>query len=104
MAARKVKAVEAKSPRNIGNSLLPSSNAQVLSPIAFSGGTLRVVPDENYNTHFLVFESDGYRKLLAQHPNGFSCRALADRMVAGRRYRGSARADRLHREVRWHGE
>ena len=39
------------------------------------------MPDAD--THGLFIETDAGPCLLATHPNGYSCRALAERMVAG---------------------
>ncbi len=66
--------------RNIGGSLLPSSDPQILKPIQASFGTLQVVPLPDEDTHALVLNGE---TTLAKHPNGYSCHALAERMQSG---------------------
>ena len=65
--------------RNIGGSILPSSSPQVLSPIATPKGTLQVREMLHLDTHGLFIDS----RLVAMHPNGYSCRALAERIASG---------------------
>lgn len=72
-----------KQTKNIGGSILPSSSAAILQPLKFNGGELVVVPLVERNTHALVFRRDGTESELASHPNGFSCRSLAERIIAG---------------------
>lgn len=78
--------------RNIGGSILPSGGAHVYKPIALGKSELAVVPSESLDTHFLVIrhtfkdhrgEDQRGQSILASHPNGHSCLALAERMVAG---------------------
>ena len=64
---------------NIGGSILPSSSPQVLSPIATPKGTLQVREMLHLDTHGLFIDS----RLVAMHPNGYSCWALAERIASG---------------------
>ena len=61
--------------RNIGGSLLPSSDSRILQPI----GKLQVKALPELDTHALFYG----KSIVAIHPNGYSCRALAERMVEG---------------------
>ncbi len=74
-----------KSHRNIGGSILPSNAPHILKPILCPFGQLRVVPDEEKDTHFLILTRDTRKWILASHPNGFSCWDLAERIVKGDR-------------------
>jgi len=85
--------IRIKIMKNIGNSILPSSDARILQPIKFKAGSLVVVPDEAADTHHLVF--DGVT--LASHPNGYSCYALAKRMIEGGSTNVMAQADYIIR-------
>ena len=70
--------------RNMGGSILPSSDPQILRPLHACGGSFQVNPDPLNDTHTLTFNGS----LLASHPNGYSCQNLADRMAqawAGKR-------------------
>lgn len=69
--------------RNIGGSLLPSSDSRILTPIKFKGGCLTVKPDSENDTHHLVFEKSGNYRILASHANGYSCHSLAERIISG---------------------
>lgn len=62
--------------RNIGGSILPSSDPSILQPIQTRAGEVQVRVLAEQDTHGL-FQGD---TLLAQHPNGYSCHALAKRM------------------------
>ena len=73
--------------KNIGNSLLPSSDPRILAPIKCKAGQLQVVPCEDADTYALVLTTDQYTATLATHPNGYSCHALAERLLAGDRKR-----------------
>jgi len=68
--------------RNIGGSLFASSNRQILMPIEHPRGTLIVVPMPDADTHALVLRRFGQEQELVRHPNGFSCRHLAERIEA----------------------
>jgi hypothetical protein len=78
---------------HIGGSLLPSNSPEILRPIPFNGGALQVVPDIEADTHRLTFNGE----VLAEHPNGFSCHVLAERMVQGDLERVTAQADYIVR-------
>jgi len=70
--------------KNIGGSLLPSSNDSILKPIKLKVGTLQIVPDEQKDTYLLNYINGESVSLLASHPNGFSCYSLATRWVKSR--------------------
>lgn len=59
--------------------MLPSSNHEILKPAPFNGGMLQIVQDKPNDTHRLEFNGS----VLASHPNGFSCDALAAGMLSG---------------------
>ena len=63
---------------NIGGSLLPSTPRASERTYAHARGTLRVVPSVELDTHFLTLG----QRILAEHPNGYSCAELAKRIVA----------------------
>jgi hypothetical protein len=69
------------SNRNIGGSLLPSSDPSILKPINTPVGALQVraIPEED--THGLFDVASG--ELIAEHANGYSCHALADYISKG---------------------
>lgn len=72
------------SKRNIGGSILPSNDARILTPI----GPYRVRVIERDDTHGLFsLEAD---ELLAEHPNGYSCYSLAERLLASKGAREQA--------------
>ena len=64
---------------NIRGSILPSSSPQVLSPIVTPKGTLQVRGMPDLDTHGLFVDS----RLVAMHPNGYSCRSLAEHIASG---------------------
>lgn len=64
---------------NIGGSILPSSSPQVLEPIATPKGVFQVRGMFHLDTHGLFVDS----RLVAMHPNGYSCRSLAERIASG---------------------
>ena len=64
---------------NIRGSILPSSSPQILEPIVTPKGTLRVRGMPDLDTHGLFVDS----RLVAMHPNGYSCWALAERIASG---------------------
>lgn len=51
-------------------------------------GDLKVVRDEPADTHRLM-RGD---KIVASHPNGFSCHALLERMASGNRAKATEQA------------
>jgi len=65
--------------RNIGGSILPSSDARIRRPLTFGKSTLQVVAHEGFDTHFLTLDG----RPIAEHPNGYSCHELAVRMISG---------------------
>jgi len=81
--------------KNIGGSILPSSSPEILRPLKCPSllwpGDLQVIANEEKNTHELWLIG-GERKLLASHPNGFSCFELAKRIVARERSRACEQA------------
>lgn len=73
--------------RNIGGSVLPSSDRFVLQVKSgkFGSFTTKALPD--LDTHGLFWarnygEYAGYEMLIAMHPNGYSCDELAKRIIA----------------------
>lgn len=64
--------------RRIGGSILPSSEPRILQPMQGVHGTLQVRPMPELDTHGLYLDN----LLLATHSNGFSCHALAERILA----------------------
>lgn len=69
--------------RYIGGSLLPSSDPSILKPIEASFGRLQVRALPDLDTHGLFIKHDRGECMIAEHANGYSCRELAERMVAG---------------------
>lgn len=63
--------------RCIGGSLLASSDSRILQPLTGKHGTFQVRPLPELDTHALFL--DGH--ILAMHPNGYSCRNLAERII-----------------------
>jgi hypothetical protein len=63
----------------IGGSILPSSSPQILEPIRTPKGTLQVQELFHLDTHALFID----KRCVAMHPNGFSCRSLAERIASG---------------------
>ena len=68
--------------KNIGGSIFASSSPEILRPLPFDGGNLIVVPDEIADTHRLEFHKGKIKTVLASHPNGYSCRSLAEKIAA----------------------
>ena len=69
----------AQATGRIGGSLLPSSEPLILQRMEGPHGALQVRPLPELDTYGLFF-GDGL--LLATHPNGYSCHALAERILA----------------------
>ena len=70
--------------KNIGGSLLPSSEKRILQPLRGPFGTFQVFARAEMDTHALFLND----LMVASHPNGFTCYNLAERIVdvwAGRR-------------------
>ena len=108
----------------IGGSILPSNDARILQPLALPDGApkgldgerrtdraLVVVASVEMNTHFLVYtrpapkdSRDGrteWRSIIAEHANGYSCRALAERIDKAARTRDIADMDRVRDQVNY---
>jgi hypothetical protein len=68
--------------RHVGGSLLPSNEPGILQPVETPFGTLQVRVIAELDTHGLFHKHAAGESLLATHPNGYSCRALLDRMTA----------------------
>jgi hypothetical protein len=83
--------------KNIGGSILSSSSPHILQPMPFKSGILQVRPIEKEDTHTLVFVSGSEVITLASHPNGFSCHALAERMIRGEEQRTREQAEYIIR-------
>lgn len=66
---------------HFGGSLLPSNSAEILKAIPCSFGQLQVQIKGENETHALVLTQGDKETIIASHPNGFSCHALAKRMV-----------------------
>lgn len=67
--------------RHIGGSLLPSSAPHILQRIPFASGALQVRALADLDTHALFHTHDRGESIVAMHPNGYSCRELAERIV-----------------------
>ena len=69
--------------KNIGGSILASSDASILKPLQGKYGTFQVKPLPELDDHSLFLtEARGYTNLIALHPNGYSCHSLAERICA----------------------
>lgn len=79
--------------RNIGGGIFNSNCAEILKPINFKNGALKVEPDYFNDTHHLYFDD----KSFASHPNGFSCHSLATRLVLGDKDKIKEQADYIVR-------
>lgn len=67
---------------HMAGSILPSEDWQTCEPIEFAGGILRVVRVMERETYALTWAAAGAAPVnLAAHPNGHSCRSLAERMA-----------------------
>lgn len=83
------------SSRNIGGSILASSEPRILLPMVTSFGMLQVVEHFDEDTHVLQLDpGSGTTERLASHPNGFCCHELAVRMLAGD-------PERVRKQVEW---
>jgi metal-responsive CopG/Arc/MetJ family transcriptional regulator len=69
--------------KNIGNSLLASSDPMILRPMQHGKAVLQVVPNEPMDTYHLVFSHNNSAVVIASHPNGYSCHCLAERIIKG---------------------
>lgn len=79
--------------KNIGGSFFSSSSPEILRPIKFKNGILKVEPDYFNDTHYLYFNN----KSLASHPNGYSCYAFATRLISGDKNKIKEQADYIVR-------
>lgn len=68
---------------NVGGSVLPSNNKQILEAVETAFGTLQVRVVEALDTHALFWRRESGECALAMHPNGFSCHLLLQEMAAG---------------------
>lgn len=73
--------------RRTGGSILPSSSPLILQPMPYKYGTLQVKAVPEHDTHILTITTPQGEQTLANHPNGYSCHALAKRMVSDTRER-----------------
>lgn len=72
--------------RNIGGSILPSADRTTYKPDEGLHGTFEVRPIEALDTHALMFARKdgphaGVYGEVATHPNGYSCKELANRIL-----------------------
>jgi len=79
--------------KNIGGGIFNSSCAEILKPIKFGDGVLKVEPDYLADTHRLCFNNESF----ASHPNGYSCHSLAARLVSGDKDKIKEQADYIVR-------
>jgi len=63
-------------------SLLPNSAPHILLPMEGKGGTFQVVWWAEADTHALLFTKGDNTRLIATHHNGYSCHALAERIIS----------------------
>lgn len=69
--------------RHVSGSLLPSNEPRILQPVSTPFGTLQVRVITELDTHGLFHKHSRGESLLATHGNGYACRNLLERMVAG---------------------
>lgn len=68
--------------RRIGGSVLPSSSPEIFRPLAGKNGLFYVKALVEEDTHALYFkEKHRNERMIAAHPNGFSCFALAQLII-----------------------
>ena len=83
---------ETMGKQNFGNSLLPSHDSNTHREQVTRFGILKVIPWPETEQHALMYEDT--RKLgfsmLAIHPNGYSCKELANRIIEAWEKRGTA--------------
>ena len=72
-----------KTQRHIGGSFFPSNSPKILEPCFNENfGTFQVVPNVEEDTHFLVWtDLKNNQKVIAKHPNGYSCHTLLQRIM-----------------------
>lgn len=78
-------------------SLLANSSPEILKSLECEDGTLQVVWIPQIDSHGLFFthHRDMGTHLLGTHHNGYSCRALAERIAAGDHQRAVAQLEFL---------
>lgn len=86
-----------KRMKNIGGSILPSSSPEILKPMPYKMGSLQVQADEGKDTHHLCYIVGDGSKVLASHPNGYSCYNLGRRMIRETPNMSRAQADYIVR-------
>lgn len=67
--------------KNIGGSILPSSDASILKPMEGRHGTFQVRAIAELDTHCLFYSQGSYNSVIAMHANGYSCHSLAKRII-----------------------
>jgi hypothetical protein len=79
--------------------LLGNSSAEILKPLQGAGGTFQIVWIEQIDAHALLYQRDQSEGavMLATHHNGFSCHALAERIIAGNRERALSQLEFIAR-------
>jgi hypothetical protein len=83
-AVRERGRAKAASPDKPPGSWLPPSDERILKPMEFPFGTLQVrQPLPLSETHCLILIAGGAERIVASHPNGYSCFELAKRIAAG---------------------
>ncbi|RWE37435.1 hypothetical protein [Mesorhizobium sp.] len=76
---------------NMAGSLLPSEGNDTLHPVNFAGGVLQVSRFMERETYVLNWTAPNASPIkIAAHPNGYSCKELAERMAAGNPTRAEA--------------
>lgn len=62
-------------------SILPNSDTTILKPLEGKHGVFQVKWISELDTHGLFFSSGTYNSVIAMHHNGYSCHALAKRII-----------------------
>lgn len=75
-----VERLKTASKRPFGGPVLSPNAPWILTPLPTKVGVLLVQPDSEQTTHILTIDDH----FVASHPNGFSCRCLAER-ISGER-------------------
>ena len=74
-------------------SVLPNSSPEILRAMQTQSGVLRVRWVDADDSHALFYTSSDGETLLASHHNGFSCYALAKRLISGDRKSAAEQAE-----------
>lgn len=83
---------------HMAGSILPSEDCRTLLPIAFANGVLQVERLTERETYALAWTAiDAAPVYLAAHPNGHSCRCLAERMATDTAERAEAQREYIVR-------